>query len=35
LIAAGLSPKVRDVFRITKVDGLFPMIGTMDEADIG
>jgi anti-anti-sigma factor len=35
LIAAGLSPKIRDVFRITKVDGLFPMIATIDEADIG
>ncbi len=35
LIAAGLSPKVRDVFRITKVDSLFPVVATMDEADIG
>lgn len=35
LIAAGLSPKVREVFRITKVDSLFPMVATMDEADIG
>ena len=35
LVAAGMSPKVRDVFRITKVDSLFPMIATMDEADIG
>jgi len=35
LIAAGLSPKVREVFRITKVDSLFPVIATIEEADIG
>ena len=35
LILAALSPKVRDVFRITKVDAIIPMTATVEEADIG
>ncbi len=34
MIAAGLSPKVRDVFRITKVDGVIPLAATVEDADI-
>jgi anti-sigma B factor antagonist len=33
LIAAGLSPKVRDVFRITKVDAIIPIATTVEEAE--
>lgn len=35
VIAAGLSPKVKDVFRITKVDSVIPITATVEEADIG
>jgi len=34
MIAAGLSPKVRDVFRITKMDKLIPIAATVEEAEI-
>lgn len=34
MIAAGLSPKVRDVFRITKVDAIIPIAATVEEAEI-
>jgi anti-sigma B factor antagonist len=33
MIAAGLSPKVRDVFRITKMDKVIPIAATVDEAE--
>ncbi len=33
LIAAGLSPKVRDVFRIAKVDAIIPIAATVEEAE--
>ncbi len=34
LIAAGLSPKVRDVFKITKMDAVISFAATIEEADI-
>jgi anti-sigma B factor antagonist len=34
MIAAGLSPKVRDVFRITKMDKVIPIAATVEEAEI-
>ena len=33
MIAVGLSPKVRDVFRITKMDKVIPIAATVDEAE--
>jgi anti-sigma B factor antagonist len=33
LIAAGLSPRVREVFHITKVDSIIPMTATVEEAE--
>lgn len=33
LIAVGLSPKVREVFKITKVDGVIHIAATVEEAD--
>jgi anti-anti-sigma regulatory factor len=33
MIVAGLSPKVRDVFRITKMDKVIPIAATVEEAD--
>ena len=35
VIAAGLSPKVKAVFRITKVDSVIPIVATVEEADLG
>jgi anti-anti-sigma factor len=35
MIAVGLSPKVKDVFRITKVDSVIPLAATVEAADIG
>jgi anti-anti-sigma factor len=32
LIAAGVTPRVLDLFKTTKVDHLFPMTGTVEEA---
>ncbi len=32
-IVAGLSPKVREVFRITKMDKVIPIAATVDEAE--
>jgi hypothetical protein len=34
LIAAGLGPRVRELFKMTKVDTTIPMATTVDEADI-
>jgi anti-sigma B factor antagonist len=34
MIVAGLSPKVRDVFRITKMDKVIPIAATVEEAEI-
>ncbi|MGD1105460.1 MAG: STAS domain-containing protein [Terracidiphilus sp.] len=34
MIAVGLSPKVRDVFRITKMDKVIPIAATVEEAEI-
>ncbi len=34
VIAAGLSPKVREVFKITKMDCVIPMAATVEEAEI-
>jgi anti-anti-sigma factor len=33
LILAGVSPRVLQLFEMTKVDKFFPMIGTVEEAD--
>ena len=33
-VAAGLTPRVLELFRMTKVDGIIPMAATMAEADI-
>lgn len=33
LIGCGLSPRVYQVFRMTKVDSLFPIVATLEEAD--
>ena len=35
MIAAGASPRVMEVFRITKVDSVIPMTATVEEADAG
>ncbi len=34
LIAAGVSPRVRELFKMTKVDATIPTTATVDEADI-
>ena len=34
LVAAGMSPRVREVFRITKVDSVFSIVATVEEAEI-
>jgi hypothetical protein len=34
LIAAGVGPRVRELFKMTKVDTTIPMTATVDEADI-
>ena len=34
MIAVGLSAKVKDVFRITKVDSVIPLAATVEDADI-
>jgi anti-anti-sigma factor len=33
LLAAGVSPRVLELFKMTKVDDLFPMTATVEEAD--
>ncbi|MGO8933091.1 MAG: STAS domain-containing protein [Terracidiphilus sp.] len=33
-IVAGLSPKVRDVFRITKMDTVIPIAATVEDAEV-
>jgi anti-anti-sigma factor len=33
LIAAGLSPRVLELFKLTKVEAVFSMTGTVEEAD--
>jgi len=33
LIAAGMSPRVREVFHITRMDTVIPMMATVDEAE--
>jgi anti-anti-sigma factor len=33
LIAAGMSPRVLELFKMTKVDTIIPMIATIEEAD--
>ncbi len=33
MIAAGLSPKVRQVFKITKMDSVIPLAATVEEAE--
>jgi len=33
MVAAGLSPKVKEVLRITKMDTVIPLAGTMEEAE--
>jgi anti-sigma B factor antagonist len=33
MIVAGLSPKVREVFRITNMDKVIPIAATVEEAD--
>ncbi len=32
-VAAGISPRVREVMKITKVDGILPMAATVEEAE--
>ena len=34
LIAAGVGPRVRELFKMTKVDATIPTTATVDEADI-
>lgn len=34
LIAAGVSPRVRELFKMTRVDATIPTTATVDEADI-
>jgi anti-anti-sigma factor len=34
LIAAGVGPRVRELFKMTKVDTTIPMAATVDEADV-
>jgi anti-anti-sigma factor len=33
LVVAGASPRVREVFRITKMDAVIPLVATMEEAE--
>jgi anti-sigma B factor antagonist len=33
MIVAGLSPKVREVFRITKMDAVIPIAASIEEAE--
>ena len=33
LIAAGMSPRVKQVFQITKMDSVIPMVATVEEAE--
>jgi anti-anti-sigma factor len=33
LVAAGVTPRVLQLFEMTKVDGLFPRVATVEEAD--
>jgi anti-anti-sigma factor len=33
LVAAGVTPRVNQLFEMTKVDGLFPKVATVEEAD--
>jgi anti-anti-sigma regulatory factor len=33
MIVAGLSPKVREVFKITNMDKVIPIAATVEEAD--
>jgi anti-anti-sigma factor len=33
LVVAGVSPRVVQLFEMTKVDGFFPRIATVEEAD--
>jgi anti-anti-sigma factor len=34
MIAAGVSPRVLELFRMTKVDAIIPMAATVDEVDV-
>jgi anti-anti-sigma factor len=34
MIAAGVSPRVLQLFKITKVDTFIPMTATVEEADV-
>jgi ABC-type transporter Mla MlaB component len=34
-VAAGMSPKVLELFQMTKVGTIIPMVATLDEADAG
>jgi len=34
MVAAGVGAKVVEVFRITKVDAVIPMVGTVEEVDV-
>ncbi|HEX3120930.1 MAG TPA: STAS domain-containing protein [Candidatus Acidoferrum sp.] len=34
MVAAGVGAKVVELFRITKVDAVIPMVGTVDEVDV-
>jgi anti-anti-sigma factor len=34
LMAVGMSPRVREVFKLTKVDSVVPIFATVDEAEI-
>jgi anti-anti-sigma factor len=33
LIAIGATPRVLELFKLTKVDGIFPMLSTLEEAE--
>jgi anti-anti-sigma factor len=35
MVAVGVSPRVMEVFKITKVDSVIPMTATVEEADAG
>jgi anti-anti-sigma factor len=35
MIAAGASPRVLEVFKMTKVDSVIPLTATVEEAEIG
>jgi ABC-type transporter Mla MlaB component len=34
MIAAGAGPRVRDLFKMTKVDNVIPMVATVEEVDV-